>query len=145
VLLNRGGRNGLANAAVRLPLAALLALIDGARVTARWSIRRVELGHLDGVALGFTDGAARPDGGWLFSATAERSDDSVADGPCAGSVIGQVSARGDLVAMYRLNSRAKVEGVAVQPDGPAICMVTDADDPLQCSRLLQASWPGARG
>ena len=144
VLLNRGGRDGLPNAALRSPLAALHALIDGARrVNADWSIECFDLGHLDGVALGFTDGAARPDGSWLFSAAAERSADSVADGPCAGSVIGQVSARGKLVAMQRLDSCDKVEGLAVQPDGPAICMVTDADDPQRCARLLQARWPVA--
>ncbi|HSW25775.1 MAG TPA: hypothetical protein VLJ62_23650, partial [Burkholderiaceae bacterium] len=76
---------------------------------------------------------------------AERSDDSVADGPCAGSVVGEVSARGELVAMRCLDSRHKVEGIAVQPDGPAICLVTDADDPQQCARLLRAAWPDARG
>jgi len=142
VLLNRGGRDGLANAAVRLPLATLHALMRGSRdIDARCSIQRFDLGHLDRVALGFTDGAARADGSWLFSAAAERSDDSVADGPCAGSVLGQVSARGELVTMRCLDSRDKVEGVAVQPDGPAVCMVTDADDPQRSARLLRATWP----
>ena len=145
VLLNRGGRAGLPNAAVRVPAATLRALIDGTHRAVAWSIQCFDLGHLDGVALGFTDGAARPDGSWLFSAAAERSDDSVADGVCTGSVIGQVSARGELVVMRRLDSRDKVEGIALQPDGPAICMVTDADDPLRCARLLQAAWPDAHG
>ncbi|HSW26765.1 MAG TPA: hypothetical protein VLJ62_28680 [Burkholderiaceae bacterium] len=146
VLLNRGGRDGLANAAVRFPLATMPALMRRSRdIDARCAIQRFDLGHLDGVALGFTDGAARPDGSWLFSAAAERSDDSVADGPCAGSVVGEVSARGELVTMRCLDSRHKVEGIAVQPDGPAICLVTDADDPQQCARLLRAAWPDARG
>jgi len=146
VLLNRGGRDGLANAAVRFSLATMHTLMRGSRdVDARTSIQHFDLGHLDGVALGFTDGAARADGSWLFSAAAERSDDSVADGPCAGSVVGQVSARGQLMAVQRLDSRDKVEGIAVQPDGPAICLVTDADDPLRCARLLRAAWPDALG
>jgi uncharacterized protein DUF6929 len=145
MLLNRGGRDGLANAAVRFPLATLHALMDGSReIDVRCSIQRFDLGHLDGVALGFTDGAARGDGSWLFSAAAERSADSVADGPCAGSVLGQVSARGQLVAMRCLESCDKVEGVAVQLDGPAVCMVTDADDPRRGARLLLARWPAAR-
>jgi Family of unknown function (DUF6929) len=145
VLLNRGGRDGLVNAAVRFPLAMLHALMRGSRdIDARCSIRRFDLGHLDGVALGFTDGAARDDGSWLFSAAAERSADSVLDGPCAGSVIGQVSARDQLLAMRCLESRDKVEGLAVQPGGPAVCMVTDADDPRCSARLLLALWPSAR-
>ena len=144
VLLNRGGRDGLPNAAVRLPATALHALIGGTRSVARWSIQSFDLGHLDGVALGFTDGAARADGSWFFSAAAERSADSVADGPCAGSVVGRVSARGELTAVRRLDSRDKIEGIALQPDGPAICMVTDADDPQQSARLLRAAWPIAR-
>jgi hypothetical protein len=48
------------------------------------------------------------------------------------------------MAVYRLDLRDKVEGIAVQPDGPSICMVTDADDPQRCARLLLALWPGAR-
>ncbi|HEY6512057.1 MAG TPA: hypothetical protein VI032_08775 [Burkholderiaceae bacterium] len=146
VLLNRGGRDGLVNAAVRFPLATLQALMRGARqIDAFCTIQRFDLGHLDGVALGFTDGAARADGSWLFSAAAERSADSVVDGPCAGSVIGQVSARGTLVTMRCLDSRDKVEGLAVQPDGPSLCMVTDADDPQRSARLLRATWPAVRG
>ena len=92
-------------------------------------MQHFDLGALDGVPLGFTDGAARPDGSWLFSAAAEHSADSVADGPCSGSVVGEVSARGELVTMRRVAGTAKVEGIALQPDGPSICMVTDDDDP----------------
>lgn len=144
VLLNRGGRGALVNAALRGPVSTLHASIGGAgRSDAEWSAQTFDLGTLDGVALGFTDGAARSDGSWLFSAAAERSADSVADGPCAGSVIGLVSARGDLVEMHRLDSRDKVEGIAVQPDGPAICMITDADDPRRSARLLHALQPAA--
>jgi hypothetical protein len=58
-------------------------------------------------------------------------------------VIGLVSARGELVEMRRLDSRDKVEGIAVQPDGPAICMITDADDPRRSARLLHALQPAA--
>jgi hypothetical protein len=145
VLLNRGGRDGLPNAALLLPLAALLGAMSGSSsgdVAAR--VQHFHLGALDGVALGFTDAAARPDGSWLFSAAAEHSADSVADGPCRGSVVGEVSARGELVAMRRIAGTVKVEGVAVQPGGTSICMVTDADDPRCCAQLLQATWPRAR-
>jgi hypothetical protein len=145
VLLNRGGRDGLPNAALCLPMTALLDAMSGRRAgdtPAR--VMRFDLGHLDGVALGFTDGAARPDGSWLFSAAAERSTDSVADGPCSGSVIGEVSARGELVALRRVAGTEKVEGLALQPGGTSICMVTDEDDPLRSARLLLATWPRTR-
>ena len=145
VLLNRGGREGLPNAALSLPMAALLDALagrdhggDDARV------QHFELGTLDGVPLGFTDGAARPDGSWLFSAAAEHSADSVADGPCRGSVVGEVSARGELRMVRRLAGNAKVEGLALQPDGDAICLVTDDDDPRCSAQLLQATWPRVR-
>jgi hypothetical protein len=145
VLLNRGGREGLPNAALFVPMAALLAAMSaGVGRAAAPRVMPFDLGTLDGVALGFTDGAARPDGSWLFSAAAEHSADSVADGPCHGSVIGEVSARGELVAMRRLPGTLKVEGIALQPEGPSLCMVTDADDPLCCAQLLQTTWPRAR-
>jgi hypothetical protein len=48
------------------------------------------------------------------------------------------------VAMRRIAGTAKVEGVALQPRGSSICMVTDADDPGHCAQLLQATWPRAR-
>jgi len=143
VLLNRGGRDGLPNAALFVPLTALLRAMSGSSSDAAARVQHFDLGALDGVALGFTDGAARPDGSWLFSAAAEHSADSVADGPCRGSVIGEVSARGELVVMRRIAGTAKVEGVAVQPDGSSICMVTDGDDPQHCAQLLQAAWPRA--
>jgi hypothetical protein len=142
VLLNRGGRDGLPNAAVIVPAAALREAMSGRAVgDAALRVLTFDLGTLDGVALGFTDGAARPDGGWLFSAAAEASADSVADGPCRGSVIGEVSARGELLALRRLPGRLKVEGIALQPDSPSICLVTDADDPQCCAQLLQTTWP----
>jgi hypothetical protein len=144
VLLNRGGRDSLPNAALFLPLATLLRAMSGGSSDAAARVQHFDLGALDGVALGFTDGAAWPDGSWLFSAAAEDSADSVADGPCRGSVIGEVSARGKVVVMRRIAGTAKVEGVALQPDGASICMVTDADDPQCCAQLLQATWPGAR-
>jgi hypothetical protein len=144
VLLNRGGRDGLPNAAVFVPPAALRDAMAGRARDAALRVSRFDLGTLDGVPLGFTDGAARDDGSWLFSAAAEHSADSVADGPCRGSVIGAVSARGELLAQRRVPGTLKVEGIALQPDGPALCMVTDADDPRCCAQLLRTTWPRAR-
>jgi hypothetical protein len=141
VLLNRGVAGRTDNAAVRYPLRALIDVIEG-RVSAvkPASIRRYALGHIDAVPLAFTDGAALPDGGWLFTAVAEDTRDSYADGRCSGSAVGVVDAGGALVATHRLDRPVKVEGIAVRVEGAgmALCLVTDADDPAQGSQLLLA-------
>jgi hypothetical protein len=102
------------------------------------------LGALDGVELGFTDAVALPDGRWLFSAAAEARANSVADGPCAGSVIGLVGADGALQSMRRLNGPGKVEGIDARVIGRDIelCLVTDADDPARAAWLWRARWRG---
>jgi len=103
-----------------------------------------DLGTLAGVPLGFTDGCALPDGGWLFSAAAEDTDDAYQDGRCTGSVLGRVGPDGALQALWRLSLTAKVEGVAVQAQGAGwrVWMVTDADDPTQAAALLTVDLPG---
>ena len=141
VLLNRGVAGGCGNLAAHYPLNDLVQLIDGKGRGARLvAIRRHDLGTIDDVALGFTDCVALPDGGWVFSAVAEDTADSYADGHCLGSAIGVVNACGDVVALHRLASPAKVEGIAVQAGagGMTVCMVTDADDPAQSAWLLWA-------
>ncbi len=141
VLLNRGVAGKTDNAVARYPLRVLLALIDGEGSNVKpTSIRRFPLASLDGVNLGFTDGAALPDGRWLFTADAENTRDSHADGPCIGSAVGLVSARDNLIALHRLVPPVKVEGIDVRVDdlGIAVCMVTDTDDPSQSSWLFQA-------
>ncbi|MBC7954875.1 MAG: hypothetical protein H7Y33_03265 [Cytophagales bacterium] len=143
VLLNRGVAGQSDNAAAHYRLSALLAVIEGRRHKVRpRSIRPYQLGALDGVALGFTDGTALPGGGWVFCAVAENTADSYADGPCSGAVLGVVDAHGEVVAVHRLatpqRAAIKVEGVAVRQHqaGLDICLVTDADDPRLSSQLL---------
>lgn len=141
VLLNRGVAGRSDNAAARYPLRDLLDAIEGNRSNVKpTSIRRYSLGAIDGVGLGFTDGAALPDGSWVFSAVAENRDDSFADGPCSGSAVGVVTAYGDLLTIHRLVPSAKIEGIDVRVDDNrmTICMVTDSDDPAQSSWLLLA-------
>ena len=141
VLLNRAVAGRSDNAAARYPLRDLRAVIEGHRTDINpASIRRYSLGAVDGVELGFTDGAALPNGGWVFSAVAERRDDSVSDGPCTGSAVGVIAASGELLAMHRLVPAAKIEGidVLVHRNTMTLCMVTDSDDPAQSSQLLLA-------
>ncbi len=139
VLLQRRNGHAGTNATVTWPWP--LALGGEPRVT-RW-----DLGLLDGVPLGFTDGCALPDGGWLFSAAAEDTDDAYQDGRCTGSVLGRVGPDGALRALWRLSTQAsspaKVEGVALQPEGLGwrVWMVTDADDPTRAADLLSAPLP----
>lgn len=103
----------------------------------------IALGQVGGVALGFTDGCALPGGGWLFSAVAEDTSDSYADGVCAGSVIGWVDAQGTLRDMAALAGAPKVEGVALH--GGRLLMVTDADDPGTASQLLSIALEAGLG
>ncbi len=140
LLLNRGV-NGSHNAALRYRREDLQRLVDGADVDLDpLHIEHHDLGALAGVPLGFTDGAALPDGGWLYSAVAEDTDNSVDDGAFKGSVIGRIDAAGRRVWQRPLAVTIKVEGVDVQVSGAdlMICMVTDADDPKQASGLYTA-------
>lgn len=164
VLLQRGG-DGLrgGNAVVRYAQGDVLPLWRGQRggEIAPRALHPCALGALEGVGLGFTDGAAWPDAGeqsatggaargFLFTAVAEDSADHVADGACRGSVIGHLSLDGRLHWMRRLHSkrrlhgRPKVEGLAlrVTAAGTRLCLVTDDDDPASASMLLQAGLGG---
>ncbi|MBL0728755.1 DUF6929 family protein [Piscinibacter sp. HJYY11] len=145
VLLHRGGQGGADNAVLRLQRAQLVAAIGGrGGIGPAPEITHLALGALDGVPLGFTDGAALSGGGWVFCAAAEDTQDSYADGACAGGAVGVVNAAGELTALHRLaslhNTHQKPEGIAVRErrDGLDLCLVTDADDPARAAELLLA-------
>ncbi len=139
VLLHRGGQGGADNAVLHLQRSQLVAAIDGrGGIGPAPHIAHMPLGTLDGVPLGFTDGAALSNGGWVFCAAAEDTASSYADGACAGGAIGIVSATGEMTALHRLATRHKPEGIAVREhrDGLDLCLVTDADDPASAAELL---------
>ena len=145
VLLNRAVTGRSKNAAAHYRVSALRAVIEGRRrQVAPRLVRTYRLGSIDGIELGFTDGVALPGGGWVFCAAAENTADSYADGPCRGAALGVVDARGEVAAVHRLaappHAALKVEGIAARRHeaGIDICLVTDADDPLQSSQLLLA-------
>ncbi len=98
-------------------------------------IELITLPAMRGVQLGFTDGTALDDGGWIFSAVAEDTADSYSDGACAGSALGWVSADGVLGKLDWIEGAPKVEGIAFLTDGQLL-MVTDSDDPDCASMLL---------
>jgi hypothetical protein len=147
VLLQRGGAKE-ASAVVRFELAPALAWLGGRRRRAPTprSVRRVRLGSVDGVPLAFTDGAALPDGTWVFSAVAEARDNSVDDGPCVAAAIGVCDADDAVRFVDTLAPKRKVEGIEAQRVGARLRLrvVTDADDPEQPAELGAVSLAARR-
>jgi hypothetical protein len=144
VLLQRGHRGAPLSASIRFSEPAVWAWLAGrGDAPSPRGIDEHALGALDGVPLGFTDGVALPDGGWLFSAAAEDTGDAYLDGACAGSVVGWVDAAGVRAGCLRLEPRCKVEGLALAADGDgrSLLMVTDADDRAEPARLMAARLP----
>ena len=143
-LLQRGNKGDSRNAAIEYSLAQVQDWLAGAHRAPPAAIRVVQfsLGTLAGIPLGFTDGAALPSGGWVFSAVAEDTRDSYRDGACAASAIGWVDANGQLQRVEPIVGAPKVEGVALAGDGHLL-IVTDSDNPTIPSRLLALSLPPA--
>lgn len=147
-LLQRGNTASGRNARIRVALAPLLAGIargDAAVPPAYEDICDFLLGDINGIALSFTDGAALPGGGFVFTAAAEDTDNSYADGACAGSAIGIVDAGDQLQQVWRLDGTRKLEGIAAQETayGLELLLVTDPDDARAPAQLLTtaiASW-----
>jgi hypothetical protein len=140
VLLQRGHGGGSPNASVHYALGSVLAwLIERADAPVALRLQRHRLGSVAGVSLGFTDGAALPDGRWVFTAVAEATDDSVADGACVGSVVGVMSRQGELLVRQAMPNDEKIEGIDARLRRGSIefCLVTDADDPRIASQLLR--------
>lgn len=140
VLLQRGnGRAGF-NGVAKLRLKGFLRGLKG-----RWrrsdldpKIKKVELGRLGGIPLGFTDGFCR-DGVAYFAAAAEGGKDTYRDGQVMGSVVGRLGRGGKTAVLARL-PKLKIEGLASgrEIDGELeIFAVTDADNPRKSSRLLR--------
>ena len=137
LLLQRGNKGSVVNASIAYSLKELHDWLAGRRnqPPLPLSIKQLDLGDIAGVPLGFTDGAALPGGGWIFSAVAEDTEDSFNDGPCAGSAIGWVGSDGQLQRLEPLAGCPKVEGIALV-DARRLLMVTDSDDPAIASQLL---------
>lgn len=145
LLLNRGDGSRGKNVIVSLNREKLLRELHDTHVLTEdlvMEMKSLELGEIGGCNLSFTDGCALPDGRMVYSAAAEDTDDPYLDGPCKGSVIGVMSAAGDLVSSERIDFDGKVEGVHATLEGDQIdlLLVTDADSESIPSVLLSASW-----
>jgi hypothetical protein len=141
-LLQRANKGDARNARVDVALGPLVDALAGRSVPTRVVVRSVtafDLGRIGGIPLGFTDGVALPDRRFAFTAVAEDTDDSYADGRCAGSAIG-IARGGQVLALWRLRPALKVEGIAahVRPRGLALTVVTDADDAAEPAKLMRA-------
>lgn len=145
VLLQRASGGHPENALIGFALADVLdalGAVDELRLPelpAR--IVTVDLGQVEGVALGFTDGAALPDGRIVFSAVAEHVDDTYHDGPCVGAAIGVVDVDGRVQRLALVNPVQKIEGVDARLDADVIrlLLVTDGDDRGAAGTLFSAS------
>lgn len=117
------------------------ALLRGEPVEAP-SLRGVvqwDLGQLDGVRVTFTDASLAPDGAVWFTAAAEASPDTYADGEVAGSVVGQLDETGGwwVPVVDPASPRPhKVEGLAW--DGDRLGLVVDPDDTTVAAVWLEA-------
>ncbi|QWF17073.1 DUF6929 family protein [Lysobacter capsici] len=101
----------------------------------------VDLGQVDGVPLGFTDGSALADGRIVFSAVAEHVDDTYHDGPCVGAAVGIVDMEGRVQRLELVEPVQKIEGIDARVDATAIrfLLVTDGDDRGAAGALFGAS------
>jgi hypothetical protein len=142
-LFQRANTTDADNAIVRFKLADVLTALRTGHTRALdiASVVHIDLGRIDGVALGFTDAAALPGGDMIFTAVAEDTDDAYADGCCVGAAIGLADKHGRLRWLRQLDRKAKVEGIAARQDGDVIrlLLVTDADDAEIPARLFAAT------
>jgi len=148
LLLQRGNGSARVNACIELALARVLAAIERSGAIepdAIGGVERVFLGELAGVALSFTDAAVHPDGRLLFSAAAEDTADTYADGVCTGSVLGWLDAGHAVRDAQPLHPTCKIEGIACSAGAgatTALWLVADADDRSIPALLYRAELPG---
>ena len=140
-LLHRGNKGDRRNARVRLRLGAVIESLRAGPeigVESLIAIEAIDLGDIDGVPLCFSDGAAVGDGRTAFTAIAEDTADSYADGACRGAAVGVLDASGGIDFLGRIDPCLKVEGIeAVARDGAIhLLLVTDADDAAVPASLL---------
>lgn len=142
-LLQRGNGAAGQNAVVDLDRAGVIGAIERGAPLSAALVQRVEpidLGALDGTPLGFTDASPLPGGFLVFTAAAEASTDTYADGPCAGSIVGVLDPELRVRWSARIAPALKIEGVYATVDQGALelLFVADADDPTTRAPLLAA-------
>ena len=145
-LLQRGDGSSGQSAVVALELERVRRSLAADTVldpSALTGVTEVALGTLGDIRLGFTDACWLQGRGLLFSAAAEDSPDAVADGPCAGSVLGLLDGSHQVAWRAPLEGALKIEGLYARADGDRTTawLVADADDPATPSPLLRVELP----
>lgn len=127
---------GIASASVDVDL---LTAAPGEATVDPHSVRRYDLGAIDGAELAVTDALTLPDGRILVSAAAEDTPNPFDDGPVVASALAVLDGE-SVDAVAPLPERAgpvlKVEGLALRGDGPRVLAVVDLDDPRAPSTML---------
>lgn len=125
-----------AHASAEFSLLPWLDWLDrGGPLPALSKITRYALGQVQGVAFGFTDAAALPDGRVAFLAAAEDSADTFRDGAVLGCIFGVIEGervRTCEVAVEGLSRCPKLEGIEVlacEGDALRFAVVADVDAP----------------
>jgi hypothetical protein len=150
VLLQRGNKGDRRNARIRMRLGRVMHTIAGQGelgVDALLDIHEHDLGTVGDVPYGFSDATALPDGRMVFTAIAENTSDSYADGMCVGAAIGVLDPQGGIGLFEPLGGCPKVEGIEAIPEGEQlrVLLVTDADDADVPASLLETWLPAGRG
>lgn len=133
------GNGGAYPAVAHVDLATLWAHLHGGPAPAIEGARRVALGAIDEVPLGFTDADATDHTWWLGSA--EASPNTYDDGAVVGSAIGVLD--GPFAIIREADGacfRGKAEGLVVE--GAHAWVAVDPDDPNQPAELLSISLAG---
>lgn len=141
LLLQRGNRQDRRNALIFIAVDDL----DRALASKRFDLTRaprivdVDLGTREGLPWSFTDVALLGGGDLLASAVLEDTCDAYEDGACLGSALVRLAPDGQLRWLERLDTPAKIEGLAI--DDATVWLVSDADDRAVPAQLLRAVLP----
>jgi len=140
-LLHRGTSRKDPNLVAELSLEQLMRSLQDDRcldADELQSVRRYDLGDIDGVLLAFSDATPVADRLLVFTASAEAD-----DGRIRGSVVGTLGRDGTAQRLRTIDRRWKVEGVHAAIDAGVLdfTFVCDQDDPASPAPLLSATMP----
>jgi hypothetical protein len=143
-LLQRGNSEHGENVVVALSCAEILESLEKDHTLAAEEFERLlafDLGELHGAALTFSDASALGRDLLVFTASAEDSSGTTANGAILGSVVGTIGLDGEVRRLRTIDRKHKVEGVHAVLDTGVITMtfVCDQDDPQEASPLLTAT------
>jgi hypothetical protein len=143
-LLQRGNSEHGENVVIALSCAEILESLEKDHTLAADEFERLlafDLGELHGAALTFSDASALGRDLLVFTASAEDSSGTTANGAILGSVVGTIGLDGEVRRLRTIDRKHKVEGVHAVLDTGVITMtfVCDQDDPQEASPLLTAT------